>query len=179
MGRRAFTLVELTLVIALLGVMALSVTTATDDPSNISLDAVARKAASDLRYAQQLAQTTGRPHGVRFTASNGYTVYDQRPDRPVIDPLTQRTMVEDLATYAGVTIGNTIQFEFDTKGRPVLGGGSSVLFRADSGSTRRLYVTRETGAVTEERVYQRSGCSCTFCEARGKYDQETMWFYTD
>ncbi len=161
MNRKGFTLIELVLLISLLGIMVVLYTESAGDLSNIAIDAVSRKAQSDIRYAQFLAQTTGVKHGARFSAGGTYVVYRDVPGNPVTDPVTRQQLVEDLSKYPGVVITTAYQVEFEpTVGRPTMGGDQRVRFTATSGAIRDVYVVDQTGAVVVDLIQVGTGCSC-------------------
>lgn len=148
MNRKGFTLIELVLLMALLGIMAVLYTESGGNLSNVAIDSASRKAQSDIRYAQFLAQTTGVKHGARFSAGGTYVVYRDVPGNPVTDPVTRQQLVENLSKYPGVAITTAYQVEFEpTVGRPTMGGGQGVRFTATSGAIRDINVVGQTGAV--------------------------------
>lgn len=163
---RAFTIMELILVIVMLSVIALLFVSYTGDVGNVSVDAAAWKIQSDLRHAQQLATTTGVTHGVVFVQGGNYTVYRESVATPVADPLERGPMVKDVSNFGNISIANDYQVEFDTMGRPAVGGGGSVDIVADSGARRRIYVIDNTGAVVLDVVDEGVGCTCRICNVR-------------
>jgi len=68
---RAFSLVELAVVVALLGIMAASVTPALRGVSDARQSAAWREAERRLVHARTRAMSTGRAFGVRITAASG------------------------------------------------------------------------------------------------------------
>lgn len=162
MRNRAFTLIELLLTVSILSVIALLFISYTGDVGNVSVDAASWKIQSDIRYAQQLATTTGEQHGVVFVNDGNYTVYRGSIATPVLDPLSRQPMVKDVSEFGRVSISNNFQVEFDKLGKPTVGGGGSVVVTADSGASRRIYVVANTGAVTVDVIGYGSGCACRF-----------------
>lgn len=162
--RRAFTLVELLVVIAVLSVISLLLISYTGDIDNVSVDGATWKIQSDIRHAQQLAGATGVPHGVQFVMSGNYTVYTGNVSTPILDPLDRKPMVEDVSQFGRVHLGNSFTVEFDSMGRPTIGGGGNVEVVADSGASRRIYIIANTGAVIVDVLGYGSSCSCRVCE---------------
>jgi len=160
---RAFTLIELLLVMTMLSVIALIFVSYTGDVGNVSVDALSRKIQSDIRFAQQLATTTGVTHGVQFTASGNYIVYENTTSTPAMDPFEREPMVEDLEEYGDIDIGNSYTVEFNKVGKPTTGGGGNVEVVADSGAARKIYVIDNTGAVVVDILDYGSGCGCRIC----------------
>ncbi len=156
---------ELILLMAILGIMTVLYTESAGNLSDIAVDAAARKAQSDIRYAQLLAQTSGVKHGVKFNMNGSYEVYVNVPGNPAVDPVTRQQLVEDLVKYPGVTITTNYQVEFDPRlGVPTVGGDQSVRFTATSGATRDVYVVDQTGAVVVDLIQRGTGCSCDICK---------------
>jgi len=168
---RGFTLMELLLVITLMSATTLLYVSYTGDLGNVSVDAASWKIQSDIRHAQQLATTKGTLHGVLFVHNGEYRVYQGDESQPVINPHTRTPMVQDLATFGSVTLGNDYRVEFDNLGRPVTGGGGHVTLITDNGATRNIYVIENTGAVIVDVLDYGSGCGCRMC-VEGEGDVE-------
>ena len=160
---RGFTLMELILVMTLMTSTALLYISYTSDVGNVSVDAASWKVQSDIRYAQQLATTTGTTHGVLFVLNDKYTVYQGNESQPVSDPLSHSPMIEDLTHFGSVTLNNDYRVEFDSLGRPTTGGGGHVTLITNNGATRKIYVIANTGAVIVDVLDYGSGCSCEMC----------------
>jgi len=161
--KRAFTLMELLLVMSLLSVTALLFITYTGDIGAVSVDALSRKIQSDIRLAQQMSTSSGQNHGVSFTADGNYVVYAGTVATPVTDPLENTPMIEDPSVFGQVKVANNYNVEFDSLGRPVIGGGGNIEVLADSGASRMIYVVNNTGAVVVAPPQYGSGCSCRMC----------------
>ncbi len=158
-----FTLIELVMIISLLGIMVVLYIESAGNVSDLAVDAASKKVQQDLRYAQQLAQTTGVNHGGSFTAQGSYEIYSGSPGNPVLDPTTKQNMVDDLSKFPGVSISGSKQFEFNSIGKPVIGGGDHMTLSASSGAVRDIYVIDETGAVIVDIFQTGGGCGCEFC----------------
>ncbi len=158
--KRGFTMIELLLVISMLSVVALLFISYSGDVGNVSVDALSRKIQSDIRYAQQLATTTGSTHGVVFNAGGNYVVYLGTESNPVEDPVDKQPMVESGADFGDIGIANSYRVEFNKLGAPLVGGGGNVEVVADNGARRRVYVIENTGAVLVDVLDYGSGCTC-------------------
>lgn len=154
---------EVMLVLVVLGILVGLYTASTGDLSNVSIDAASRKVQSDLRYAHQLAISTGMNHGAVFNAGGSYEVYVGSSGNPIMDPVTRGDLVEDLADFEGISIAENYTVEFDATGDPIAGGDDHVRLQADSGAVRDVYVVDNTGAVIVDHVQLGSGCSCELC----------------
>lgn len=142
---KGFTLIELVLVIALLGIMVIGA-----QPflplSGESLDSASRKVRMDVLYAQERAIITGENHGVNFIVNGNYTIYRGTTANLINDPFRNTLFDEDLAEFQNVSVGTNYQVEFDAHGRPVLGGGGSVTLTNGS-DNKGVAVTANTGYV--------------------------------
>lgn len=166
MNRRGFTLIEIVIMVAVLGILAVLYTSSTGDLSDVSIDASSRKVQADIRYAQHLATKTGVNHGVLFAENGGYEVYRGSSGNPVPDPVTRDDLVVTLEDFDGVIVASDHQFEFDKTGTPVLGGDSRVRLVATSGAIRDVYVVENTGAVVIDLIEYGTGCRCDLCVQR-------------
>jgi prepilin-type N-terminal cleavage/methylation domain-containing protein len=166
MSDRAFTLLELVLVIAMLSVVALLFVSYSGNVGNVSVDSLTRKIQADIRYAQQLATSTGVAHGVNFVQGGNYVVYVGNINTPVTDPLDHQPMIEDMSAFGDIELGNTYRVEFNKIGTPTTGGGGNLSVVAGSGAARRVYVIENTGAVIVDVLGYGTGCSCEMCMAR-------------
>lgn len=158
--RKGFTLIELVLVVSMLSVIGLLFISYSGDIGNVSVDALSRKIQSDIRYAQQLATSTGTTHGVVFHSGGNYVVYVNNENTPATDPMDRRPMVESSADFGSIMISSNYRVEFDKLGKPTVGGGGNVEIVADSGAQRRIYVIENTGAVIVDVLDYGSSCSC-------------------
>lgn len=91
-----FTLIEIVLMIIILGVIGFVISISIGDINSTKLNSAARRLASDIRYAQQLAMTKQIRHGVVFNstfncaaAPDTYTVFEEKGacvDTPARNP---------------------------------------------------------------------------------------------
>ena len=153
---RGFTLVELAVLISVVALL-IWVALPRSFTSDVHLYAAARQLQSDIRYAQELAMTTGKPHRIRFyaTPTNQYKI--AKVDGTEVDvrhPLTRATsFVVDLNNpppAVQLDSGAPSYLEFDSLGRPADSAG---LLTADktislNSGAKAITVTAETGRVS-------------------------------
>jgi general secretion pathway protein H len=116
-NERGFTLVELMVVIAIIGVLAAGVVMAIPDPRGRLVDEAERFAARTVA-ARDLAIVEGRPIAVRVTA-RGYA-FDRRQSGAWV-PLSDkpfRSQPWSDGTSALVGQGGTVRTAFDATGQP-------------------------------------------------------------
>lgn len=142
---RGFSFVELLLCVVVIGVLAVSAVALNSNPT--SVDSAARRILADLRTAQQLAVTTGLTHGFRNDDSLQYQVYTQTPGNYAEDPGTHQNYLISLnPQFRGSSFAGNYQIEFDSWGRPIVGGGT-ILSVTDGLVTKSIVVTSTTGAI--------------------------------
>ncbi len=128
-ARRAFTLVEMMIVLVvmvLLGSTAYSKYSAA--LNNFGADALARRVAGDLAYAQSIARRTGATQAVSFDATNnlytlvGWTDPDHPPSTYALTCSSEpyRGKIASLSLLNGATA--VTQVNFDQYGFPDAGG---------------------------------------------------------
>lgn len=144
---KAFTLIEIILAIAVLGITAISIDLFTPDIPKSRLDSAIKQIISDLEYAKQNAMTNNTNSGVIFTTSNQYTAYESNIANPLKNSLTGQNLIIDLSTlFPGITITSNYTVEFNSLGAPVIGGGS--FLRLSNGATNKnIYITSNTGHI--------------------------------
>ncbi len=162
-GRQGVTMIELTIVITILGIVAWIAYPKLAPYYEIKLDAAARRVASDLRYAQNRAIGRRVVHGVLFEPAAGrYTVFAPNVASPVTDPAdraqTLRVDFNSSPAFKGVaissaTFGTTpgITFDYfgvprDTAGVDLAATGRVVL--TYQGASDTIDVTPTTGKVS-------------------------------
>ena len=137
---KGFTLIEVIMVMAIIGILAATVLPRIDfgaTSSRASVDGAAYMIASDIRYAQEFAMANRVSKTVTFT--NGSSIYTFSPVSPGMDSSGQLQSI-------GATIGTTVTFTFNSLGEPTAGGGSFVTVSA-GGVTRTITVLQYTGKV--------------------------------
>lgn len=161
--KTGFTLLELVFLIALLGILVGLWIESAGRFGNVAIDGASRKVRADIQYAQQLAQTSGVPHGVKFAAGVSYELYRGTPGHPVQDPTTRNPMVETLGQFRVVSIATNYEVRFGTTGSPTIGGYGRVRLTSTDGAVREIYVVGKTGAVLIDEI-ELGGCGCEICE---------------
>ncbi|MFH1830847.1 MAG: hypothetical protein ABH871_08760 [Pseudomonadota bacterium] len=156
-------MIELLLTMALLSVIGMLFISYTGDVGNVAVDAASYKIQSDIRYAQQLATSTGTPHGIQFIKNGNYTVYRDTLENPISDPLDKQPMIKDMEGFGDVAINITLNVKFDKAGKPIEGGGQSVEIVSPSGAARRIYIIDNTGSVVVDVLGYSDSCSCRVC----------------
>lgn len=144
---RAFSLAELVLAVALLGVLALVAIPISSSIPTARLNVAAKQVQSDIEFARQNAMKTGVTSGVAFVSGGSYTVYQSTTATPLLSPLSKSSMVITLSTdYSGISISTNYTVEFNSFGAPTTGGGGSVTITNGS-SNKIISVTANTGRV--------------------------------
>lgn len=169
---KGFTFFEVVLIIVITAVLSYTLFIKSTDFYTIKLDSAARKLASDMRFAQQLAMTRQVRNGVVFNwtvacppvaANHTYTVFEEKGACPTVDtparnPSGGGNLTVDYNTdaqFKGVTITSpsfcvgatcTETLEFDAQGAPTDVAGTQL----DSGSVMLNYpgATSKTITVT-------------------------------
>ena len=162
---RGFTVIELVVIIAVIGILSVVGFIALNPYKGIKLEAAARKVAADLQYNRNLALSTAGWYGVSFEVdpSNTYRAYetDGATDTPIENPAqVGKDFVVDLHDYySGVTInsvniagGNKVEFHplgtpYDDKnGSPIATTG--IITIGYAGLTRTVQITPNTGRIS-------------------------------
>ena len=137
-----FTLVELVVVIAVLGIMSTVAIMNSGSPAELSLPSQAEKMANDVRYIQTLAHTSGKR--MRFSITTGANgSYSSASCDSVSGPCTSPVTVGKLEK--GIVLGGTATVDFDTLGQP--SAAASYTLTID-GSKKTVSVAPLTGFVT-------------------------------
>ncbi len=143
---RAFTLIELVLLIAVIGVMTVAaVRVATVSRSNI--DAVSKLLRSDLQLAQDLAMTNGASYGFHATSATAYRIFAGSPGTPARHPLTSGNFEVSIAPNQFV--GSVPTVTFQGSGQPTLAADALIPI-TNGTATITVRVARTTGYVTIE-----------------------------
>lgn len=140
-SQNGFTLVELVIVIAVLGVVAAVFVMNGPTPAAMTLPSQAQTLASDLRRAQTLAYTAGSR--VRVTATPSGNTYSVHSCTSVS---TCNTLVFSVALQNQVTFsaGSTATLDFDTLGQP---SASASYTLVSGGDSKAVSVAALTGFV--------------------------------
>jgi len=135
---RGMTLIEVTLVLVIIGILSAVVVTKLDiglTTSRTSVDGAAYMIASDIRYAQEFAMANRVSKSVIFTS--GSSVYSFNP---------ANNLDSSGRLPSGVTINNNFTITFNSLGEPTTGGGGSVTV-SGGGQTKTISVVNYTGKV--------------------------------
>jgi prepilin-type N-terminal cleavage/methylation domain-containing protein len=164
MNRRAFTLIELVMVIILIGILSVTTTAVIAYAIRaIQLSGAADKVASDLRYAANMASATATWYGVSFETDpvNRYTIYTTTGtiDTVAENPAKrQSTFVVDLGTDFSVAISSVEitggkKVEFSPLGMPftdrtgLLVSPEGVITLSKSSSIKTVRIVPNTGRI--------------------------------
>lgn len=156
MKNRGFTLIELVMIIALLGIMAVFAAPRLGNITATNAAAFSDKLRADIRYAQNLAMTRNARFRVHFNAAPapnpGYAVTDSA-NASVQDPAGSGNLsvVLNAGNYAGITVASPFPFiEFDSLGRPYDNAGVLLAAAATltvSPGAITVIISPQTGAV--------------------------------
>lgn len=146
-----FTLVETVVVIVILGIVAVSAAPRFVSLSEFDAARAHQQTRDDLRYARQLASTSGCPIRVDFTGA-GYAI-EQRSacrtgvfSRPVVDPATNAAPFA-ITLPSGLAITSSVDpLVFDERGRATDVAGNATDADIRIGGLR-LEAIGETGLV--------------------------------
>lgn len=153
---RGFTFIELVMVITLLGIIAYVGIEGTFQMDAFSLDGATQKVLEDIRYAQNLATTTGDAYGFQALSDTTYEVYRVEDHSIPTSPFDQAPMSEDLSTsYPGVEFVSPsypgFVVEFDAQGTPSFGGGTQIVLQIGTDpndlETQTISVSETSGLV--------------------------------
>ena len=144
-----YTVVELVLVMVLLIILAAVAVPRFTALQSVRVNAAVREIASDIRYAQSLAISSGKNHRVVFSAA-GYTIEENDGGWQYITfPVTaDNYIVQIAADYEGVVIDSGYTLEFNSLGEPVVGGGGSfTVSNSGSNPCRQISIVNNIGRV--------------------------------
>lgn len=154
--REAFTIVEITMVIAIIGILAVVVAIS---GGSLKLSGAANKLMFDLRYAQQLAISRGVSCGVSYDPSNNnYFAYIGDTSTIATDPHTGGTLLVDYDVdneYKGINLISTNfgdLISFDYMGTPYDSGATAlssqgIVALQHGSATQTVTIEPSTGKV--------------------------------
>ena len=150
LNHRGSTLVELAIAIAILAILVYSLAPQ-DNLGGLYVEAAADRLEQDLRYIRELAVTRNVNCGIQIQPNGDTILYEGTTASPARNPLTQQAysynLSDDFNNVQFQNIITTLTIEFDTVGRPVTGGGSTLQIGETGGGTISLMVTPSTGLV--------------------------------
>ena len=130
---KGLTFIELIVVIAIVGVLAVIIIPRVISTGSISAQQSAQMVAADIRKARDLAMADTASHSITFTSGSGNYTIDQGTAN-----------AQTVSLPSGVTINTSTTITFSTSGVPT---GSSGLVVSVSGVTT-VTVVQTTGRVT-------------------------------
>lgn len=148
---------ELIIVVVIVAIVSVTAYAAFSGDTEYRLDVTARKIASDIRYAQQLAMDNHGSYRISFsTLDDSYTIYEKdSTSTPAKNPFTRFNFVVELdqGVYLGVTLdavsfNESTYFQFDREGVPSSTGSVTL---ACGKMTKKIEVL-ETGLVVISSV---------------------------
>jgi prepilin-type N-terminal cleavage/methylation domain-containing protein len=164
-ARRAYTLIEVLLVITMLGIAGALVVPSLSSTEVLRVQASVRTIVGDINFAQSEALAHQRPHAIVFDLdANRYSIIEVF--NGVLDPAvnTVRTVNLNNSRKFHTTMLESVDFDgqnvlvFDEMGGPVTGVGSSTpgsggtIRITGSGSTFEVRVEAYTGRVSVRRL---------------------------
>lgn len=165
MLRRAFTLIEMIMVMLIIGILSVVVIISLNPYKGINLDTAAKKVAYDLDYTRNYAISMAKWHGVSFEVdpSNTYRVYqtDGVSDTIIEDPgRPGKNFVVNLPSYFGgikifsVNIAGGNKVEFSPLGVPYSDRSGSAISTTGmvtleySSLKKTIMINPNTGRIT-------------------------------
>lgn len=142
-GMRGFTMIELTVVIVIVGILAVVAVAKLTGVDSFQAQGFFDSAKATVRFAQKLA-VAQRTDVVVVVNATSITLCYTNPGcaSPVTDPTTGQTMT--VSAPAGVSLSGPASISFDGLGRAAPGGTITV---TGAGTTRNLIIEQETGYV--------------------------------
>ena len=151
-GRRAFTLIEVAIVIVVLAILAAVVVPIAMSASSVQVVGAGRMIASDLQYAQTQAIATQTPVTVSFDlAAESYALSNASGD--LFHPITNNGYFVDFSAdgrfdevdIVSADFGGMASVTFDELGAPDAGGGIQLQAGPD---VLTVDVATATGTIT-------------------------------
>ena len=153
-------MIEMIVVIMLLAIVAVIIIPQAIDTGGLQASSAARRIASDLEYAQNIAITTQTPITVRFYhASEYYKLLDANTSDVLNHPMTKADYIVDFTKKKGfeqlnivsARFGVTNEVTFDELGAPSNAGtvvvqAGSLVYQIDIAAATGKVTVTETGS---------------------------------
>ncbi|MCH7754328.1 prepilin-type N-terminal cleavage/methylation domain-containing protein [candidate division KSB1 bacterium] len=161
-NQNGFTLIELTVVIVIVGILSYAVVANfSDSHERLQIDAITLKIASDVRYARDLALTEGRGSRVYIDLTNNQYYLKWDDESYMQNPLGGGDFVVQLGRpgeFGAVQITSTAfsggRLDFGTSGSPRNAGNSfsGELILVSINNEKKVVITANTGFVRIENL---------------------------
>lgn len=160
--QKGFTLIELIMTISVLSVVTALVLLpkASETIETYGLVSASKQIQQDLKYAQNLATTTGKTHGFKITDTGDanekyiYEIYEKSSsgeETTVTSPYDHQAMSTDLTEkYNNVYFEDSYVVEFDSNGVPsnLTQDETIQLTNSETEESKSIVVSKNTGQVT-------------------------------
>lgn len=144
-----FTLVELVIVIVVLAILSALAISNMGSASDLSLTSQAEKMASDIRYTQAFAHTTGKPTRLTIdTAANSYTSCSLNSTKTACSQQLLNVTPRNSVVLTLSSTPSTATMDFNTLGTPNLTVAAGYKLTAAEGSVLTVRVDPLTGFVS-------------------------------
>lgn len=159
---KGFTLIELTMIIVLLGILIVSALVSGTAKGPVRLEAACQRLALDLRYMQQMAMAEQVRFGISFdTSDESYFGYRVNTSTKATDPQTQDDLeidFDETSEFKEIVITSTDfddAVEFDSIGGPYDGNGvalssEGVVTLSDGTNSKTVRIQPVTGKVKRQ-----------------------------
>jgi len=128
-----FTLIELVMVLAVMGILAASIVYRLNQTSDNAVTVAADQLEADIRYTQMKAMGTGTQQSILFTVGSVTYIISGEPG--------QKTLPGGVAVTSTTFPGNTLTF--NTLGEPTFGASDHTLTLRGTRTLRVYWITGE------------------------------------
>lgn len=143
---QGFTLVEMFLVIAIIGILAFVASPKITAVNSGRLEGAAHKLMTDCLYARQLsiANVAGATYACRRNTITSYLIYNTTNGQVIANPWTGGNFLVDLTQeYKGVSLPDTFTVFFDSSGAP----NAAASIPLSNGSTTKTLSVNAAGVM--------------------------------